>query len=62
MSTAADEPLVLLEDRGGIALVLLNRPAQRNSLRYESWTELSAVLTEVHGARGVVLALSLIHI
>jgi enoyl-CoA hydratase/carnithine racemase len=56
VSTASDEPLVLLKDRDGIALILLNRPAQRNSLRYESWTELSAVLAEVHDARGVVLA------
>ncbi|MDA2894952.1 enoyl-CoA hydratase/isomerase family protein [Mycolicibacterium sp. BiH015] len=56
MSAASDEPLVLLERRGGIALILLNRPDQRNSLRYESWTELSDALAQVHDARGVVLA------
>jgi enoyl-CoA hydratase/carnithine racemase len=32
-------PLVLREDKGAIALLLLNRPAQRNALRYESWSE-----------------------
>jgi enoyl-CoA hydratase/carnithine racemase len=56
MAVASDEPLVLVEDRDGIALVLLNRPAQRNSLRYESWTELAAALAGVRDARGVVLA------
>jgi enoyl-CoA hydratase/carnithine racemase len=39
--------MVTREDRDGIALLSLNRPAQRNALRYESWTELSALLTEV---------------
>jgi enoyl-CoA hydratase/carnithine racemase len=54
----ADEPLVVREDRAGIALVMLNRPAQRNALRYESWTELSATLAASvnDGARGIVLA------
>ncbi|GAT07481.1 enoyl-CoA hydratase [Mycolicibacterium novocastrense] len=52
-------PLVLREDRGAVALLLLNRPAQRNALRYESWTELSEQLTSVAAdpdVRGVVLA------
>jgi enoyl-CoA hydratase/carnithine racemase len=54
----ADEPLVVREDRAGIALVKLNRPAQRNALRYESWTELFATLAASvnDGARGIVLA------
>ncbi len=54
----ADAPLILREDRDGVALVLLNRPGQRNALRYESWTQLSTVLGDVvaDGARGVVLA------
>lgn len=53
-----DAPLIRREDRDGVALVLLNRARQRNALRYESWTELSAVLNAVvaDGARGVVLA------
>src|ERR1700745_2998139 len=53
-----NDPLISREDRGGIAVVLLNRPRQRNALRYESWTELSVVLNDVvaDGARGVVLA------
>lgn len=51
-------PLIRREDRDGIALVLLNRPRQRNALRYESWTELSEVLYAVvdDNVRGVVLA------
>lgn len=39
-------PLVLFENRDDIALVTLNRPRQRNALRYESWTELSNILTD----------------
>lgn len=52
------DPLIRREDRGGVALVLLNRPRQRNALRYESWTELSEVLYAVvdDNVRGVVLA------
>lgn len=55
----ADAPLVLREDRGAVALLWLNRAAQRNALRYESWTELSehlAVLAEDPDVRGVVVA------
>lgn len=55
-SAADANPLVLTEDRDGIALILLNRPAQRNSLRYESWTELSDALSAATGARGIVIA------
>lgn len=52
------DPLIRREDRDGIALVLLNRPRQRNALRYESWTELSEALYAVvnDNVRGVVLA------
>lgn len=52
------DPLIRREDRDGVALVLLNRPRQRNALRYESWTELSEVLHRVvaDDLRGVVLA------
>ena len=52
-------PLVLREDRDAIAVLMLNRPAQRNALRYESWTELSDQLNEVatdSTTAGVVLA------
>ncbi|WP_068186421.1 enoyl-CoA hydratase/isomerase family protein [Mycobacterium sp. UM_CSW] len=54
----ANDPLIRREDRDGIALLLLNRPRQRNALRYESWTELSEVLDGVvaDDVRGVVLA------
>lgn len=56
MGAETDEPLILTEDRDGVAVILLNRPAQRNSLRYESWTELSTALAELRGARGIVIA------
>lgn len=52
-------PLVLREDEGAVALLLLNRPAQRNALRYESWTALSDLLTDAAAdtnVRGIVLA------
>jgi enoyl-CoA hydratase/carnithine racemase len=55
----SSEPLVLREDRSAVAVLLLNRPGQRNALRYESWTTLSDLLTEVTAderIRGVVLA------
>lgn len=42
-----EAPLVLTEDRGSTLLVTLNRPGQRNALRYESWTDLGAALDEV---------------
>ncbi|OBH64961.1 enoyl-CoA hydratase [Mycobacterium colombiense] len=46
------------EERDGIAVVLLDRPRQRNALCYESWTELSIAFGGIVacGARGVVLA------
>ncbi|WP_231970807.1 enoyl-CoA hydratase/isomerase family protein [Mycobacterium sp. E3198] len=52
------DPLIRREDHDGVALVLLNRPRQRNALRYESWTELSEALYAVvdDNVRGVVLA------
>lgn len=56
MTVAAGEPLVRVEDRDGVALILLNRPAQRNSLRYESWTQLSNALAENADARAIVIA------
>lgn len=49
-------PLIVREDRGGTALVLLNRPGQRNALTYESWAELSDALQQLAGVSGVVLA------
>lgn len=52
----APDPLVAREERGGIALLALNRPQQRNALRYESWSELSAALTACADARGVVIS------
>jgi enoyl-CoA hydratase/carnithine racemase len=52
-------PLVLHEVRNRVVLITLNRPRQRNALRYESWTELSGVLTETvadDDVRGIVIA------
>jgi enoyl-CoA hydratase/carnithine racemase len=53
-----DAPLVLRQDRDGIALITLNRPQQRNAMRYESWTELSQILSNAvgDGVRAVVIA------
>ena len=56
MTESVEDPLVLVEDRDGVALVLLNRPAQRNSLRYESWTQLSSALSATADARAIVIA------
>ena len=52
-----DEPTVLRHDTDDIALITLNRPRQRNALRYESWTELSEALTHAtaDGVRGIVI-------
>ena len=50
------EPTVVVEDRDGVALILLNRPARRNSLRYESWTQLSGALSDAADARAIVIA------
>lgn len=54
----ADEPLVVREDRGPVALVTLNRSARRNALLYESWTELSSTVSAAvaAGAGGIVIA------
>jgi enoyl-CoA hydratase/carnithine racemase len=51
-------PLIRREDHDGVGVVLLNRPRQRNALRYESWTELSAVLNGIVAgqSRAMVLA------
>ncbi|BBX18065.1 enoyl-CoA hydratase [Mycolicibacterium duvalii] len=56
-SSASDgDALVRTEVHDGIAVLLLNRPAQRNSLRYESWTELAEALQAAGDARGIVIA------
>ena len=55
----AGASLVLREDRGSVAVVMLNRPDQRNALRYESWTALSDVLSGAaadNNVRGIVIA------
>ncbi|UXA19234.1 enoyl-CoA hydratase/isomerase family protein [Mycobacterium sp. SMC-4] len=56
MTERTPDSLVLVEDRDGVALVLLNRPAQRNSLRYESWTQLAEALSQAANARAIVIA------
>jgi enoyl-CoA hydratase/carnithine racemase len=59
MVADSSAPLVLREDAGAVALLLLNRPAQRNALLYESWTELSRLLTDAAfdgQIRGIVIA------
>jgi enoyl-CoA hydratase/carnithine racemase len=49
--------LILRDDSGDVSVITLNRSAQRNALRYESWTELSAALDDAvgGGARAVVI-------
>ncbi|QLL08920.1 enoyl-CoA hydratase/isomerase family protein [Mycobacterium vicinigordonae] len=58
MAHDTTSPLIRRDDRDGIAVVVLNRPHQRNALCYESWTELSATLGDVVASRvsGVVLS------
>lgn len=56
MNGCPEEPVVLVEDRDGVAVVLLNRPTRRNALCYESWTQLAAALTEAADATGIVIA------
>ncbi|CAM2798301.1 enoyl-CoA hydratase [Mycobacterium intermedium] len=58
MDDTADAALILREDHDGVTTLLLNRPRQRNALRYESWTELSALLGAAveDRSRAVVLA------
>lgn len=59
MAAENGAPLVAQEDRGAIRLLLLNRPSQRNALRYESWSALSeafAAATADEDVRGVVVA------
>lgn len=53
---ANPDPLILIENHDEIAVIWLNRPAQRNSLRYESWSELASALTATSGASGIVIA------
>jgi enoyl-CoA hydratase/carnithine racemase len=52
------DQLIRRGDRGDAVVLWLNRPGQRNALRYESWTELSTALDDAvaGGARGIVLA------
>lgn len=53
------DALVLLEVRDGVALVTLNRPRHRNALTYESWTDLSGVLSDAVtnvDVQGIVIA------
>lgn len=59
MAAGDTAPLVLNEDRNRIALITLNRPRQRNALRYESWTALSRILGDAvadDDARGIIIA------
>lgn len=55
---AGDQQTVLTEQTGGTAVVTLNRPRQRNALRYETWTELGDVFRQAAGkadVRAIVL-------
>jgi len=56
---AADEPILLRADKGGVATLTLNRPGQFNSLSEEMLTELQTALDAVAAdasVRAVVIA------
>ena len=50
---AADAPMLLREDKGGIAILTLNRPAARNSLSEAMLEVLGEALTAIAGERSV---------
>ena len=50
---AADAPMLLREDKGGIAILTLNRPQARNSLSEAMLEVLSEALTAIAGERSV---------
>jgi enoyl-CoA hydratase/carnithine racemase len=52
-SADAAAPLVLRENKGGIAILTLNRPAARNSLSEAMLEALGAALSELAGERSV---------
>jgi enoyl-CoA hydratase/carnithine racemase len=49
--------LVVRDEHGHVSVITLNRPAQRNALSYESWTQLAAALDDAvgAGARAIVI-------
>jgi enoyl-CoA hydratase/carnithine racemase len=49
----ADEPILLREDRGGIALLTLNRPAARNALSADLIDALAQTLSGIRSERNV---------
>jgi enoyl-CoA hydratase/carnithine racemase len=49
----SDEVLILTETRDAVRVITLNRPAQRNALRYESWTALDDALRDAGSSEGV---------
>src|SRR6185312_15990650 len=58
-ATIADAPLLLRENVGSIAVITLNRPAQRNTLSEEVIASLQAALNEIStdkAIRAVVIA------
>jgi enoyl-CoA hydratase/carnithine racemase len=50
---AADAPMLLREDKGGIAILTLNRPQARNSLSEAMLETLGEALTAIAGERSV---------
>lgn len=50
---AADAPMLLREDKGGIAILTLNRPQARNSLSEAMLEVLGEALTAISGERSV---------
>ncbi|MGQ0664194.1 MAG: enoyl-CoA hydratase [Pseudomonadota bacterium] len=50
---SADEPVLLRRDRDAVAMLTLNRPAQRNALSVALMTAIEAELDRIAGDRGV---------
>lgn len=51
----SDEPLVLIEDHDGYAILTLNRPAKRNAMSREAVRQLRAAIDAVRDKKAVIL-------
>jgi enoyl-CoA hydratase/carnithine racemase len=59
IATGAEPPILLREDKGGVAILKLNRPAARNSLSEAMLVALGDALTGIandHNVRAVIIA------
>ena len=56
------DDLILIERRGDVLVLTLNRPERLNAAPPAMFAALTAALADLDGARAVLVALSLIHI